>query len=188
MANATNDLSNATNSLNSRVNTDLANATNDLSNATNSLNSRVNTDLANATNELYTIVNDLEAHTNIWNNGVVVYKGSDPTPALVPGQVYYLGAGSVWTKANASTNSTAKGMIGLALGTTVADGLLLNGQYSSNQAYSVGAPLYLATNDCAITATMPSLNNQVVRIVGYVIDGNTIMFNPDRTYIEILAQ
>ena len=98
---------------------------------------------------------------------------------------------TAWAAANASTNTTAKGIIGLALatGSAPAAGLLLNGQYTiASHGFTLGAPLYLKTTDYLMTSTRPTGTNQIVRIVGYAIDANTIMFNPDRTYIEILGE
>ncbi|MDP2989236.1 MAG: hypothetical protein Q8O57_01555, partial [Kiritimatiellota bacterium] len=186
LAGATNLLYNATNVLNTRVNVDLAGATNALYKATNALNIRVNVDLVGATNVLNTAVTNLNARTNYWNNGVIIYQGTNT--GLVAGNLYYLDGNTNWTSASASTNATAKGLIGLALGTTVANGLLLNGQYPTNTSFVSGAILYIDTNNCAITTNAPFQTNNVVRIVGYVINTSTIMFNPDRTYIEVLGQ
>lgn len=161
------------------------NATSALNTSVTNVSYQVTNVLYTATNALNTAVTNLNARTNIWNNGVVIYKGSG---GLTAGNLYYMGGGSVWSNANASTNATSKGLIGLALGTTVAEGLLLNGQFPSNQSYDIGAPLYMDTNNCLITTNPPSRTNHVVRIVGYVIDASTVMFNPDRTYIEILGQ
>jgi len=166
--------------------------TNAVQGATNALNTSVTNASYQVTNVLYAVTNalntaliNLNARTNYWNNGVVIQAGSGSIEA---GKLYYMGGGSVWSNANASTNTSAQGLIGLALGTTVADGLLLNGQFSSNQSYAIGAPLYMQTNNNAITDVQPFRTNHVVRIVGYTIDANTIMFNPDRTYIEILGE
>ena len=176
----TNDLYNATNALNTSVTTVSYQVTNNLYAATNALNS--------ATGALNTAVGKLTARTNYWNNGVIIYKGIDPAAPLVAGKLYYMGGGSVWSNAYASTNATAQGLIGLAMGTTVAEGLLLNGQFDVANTYTVGAPLYLQTNDNVITEVRPFRTNHVVRIVGYAINDGTIMFNPDRTYIEILSE
>jgi len=180
------NLQGATNALNTSVTNVSYQVTNLLYAATNALNYQVTNVLYGATNVLNTAVTNLNARTNIWNNGVIIYKGSGSISA---GNLYYMGGGSVWSNANAVTNATARGLIAMAMGASVTnDGLLLNGQFSSNQSYAVGAPLYMQTNDNLITATRPTLSNHVVRIVGYAINDSTIMFNPDRTYIEILEE
>ncbi|MFH1969445.1 MAG: hypothetical protein ABIJ53_03910 [Verrucomicrobiota bacterium] len=153
--------------------------------ATGSLNTAVGY-LNTSTGSLNTAVGNLNDRTNAWNNGVVIKTG---TGTLIAGNLYYMGGGSVWSNANASTNTTARGLIGLALGTSPSSGLLLNGQWGTNShGFALGAPLYMQTNNNLITATQPFRTNHVVRIVGYAIDANTIMFNPDRTYIEILGE
>jgi len=190
---AVGNLEGATNALNTSMTTTSYQVTNVLYGATNTLNTSVTTTsyqvtnmLYGATNALNTSVNNLNARTNVWNNGVIIYKGAG---TLELGKLYFMGGGSVWSNANAATNTTAQGLVGLALGTSVTnDGLLMNGQFSSNQSFAVGAPLYLQTNDNLITDVRPFRTNHVVRIVGYAISGSTIMFNPDRTFIEVLDE
>jgi len=164
-----------------------AGATNVLNTSVTNVSYQVTNLLYGATNALNTAVTNLNARTNDWNNGVIIYKGDGA--GLTAGNLYYLNGSAAWTPANASTNTTAKGLIGLALGATAAEGLLLNGQYTNNNpSFDLGATLYMGTNDCVITNIAPFRTNHVVRIVGYVINAETIMFNPDRTYIEILGE
>ncbi|MFH1478116.1 MAG: hypothetical protein ABIH24_11600 [Verrucomicrobiota bacterium] len=193
-AGATGVLDSATGSLNTAV-TLLQGATGVLDSATGSLDSAVTllqgaTGVLNsATGTLNTAVSGLNARTNAWNNGVIIKAGSG---ALTAGNLYYMNGASAWVAANASTNDTAQGLIGLALvseSEPYANGLLLNGQFTkTDHGHTVGAPIYLAATAGGMTNIPPSGTNQIVRIVGYAIDANTIMFNPDRTYIEILGE
>ena len=177
----TNAVQGATSALNS--------ATVALDVAVGSLNSAT-TALNLATGSLNTAVANLNARTNAWNNGVVIKIGSVTT--ITKGNLYYMGNGSVWSNASALTNATAQGLIGLALETEsppYTNGLLLNGQFTkTSHGFTLGSILYMGTNDCVITNIVPFRTNHMVRIVGYAIDADTIMFNPDRTYIEILGE
>ncbi len=119
-----------------------------------------------------------------WDNAVIVRQGAGTIEA---GKLYFLGGGSIWSNANASSSATSKGMLGLALGPNPAsDGLMLAGQYAMT-GFNPGDLLYVGTNDNAIVAARPSGANAVVRIVGYALNSSTILFNPDRTYVEILG-
>jgi hypothetical protein len=103
--------------------------------------------------------------------------------------LYYYKSDGSWALANATTNTTASGLLGLALGGSVAaDGLLLNGTCTNNWGFTAGAIIYMGTNNGALATAMPTGTNNIVRIVGYAISTTNIYFNPDRTYIEILGQ
>jgi hypothetical protein len=121
---------------------------------------------------------------NTINNSLIIKLGTSTN--LVYSNLYYLASGSVWSNANASTNSTSKGLLGLALGSSVStNGLLVNGIFPNVWNFTSGTIIYVGTNDNSLTTTIPSNNNCVVRIVGYAIDPSNILFNPDRTFIEI---
>lgn len=119
-----------------------------------------------------------------WNDAVVVKQGAG---TIAAGQVYYYdaAAGGTWTLADASTNTTAQGLLGLALGASVAnDGLLVTG-VATNSAFTAGDVLYLSTTAGAMAATAPTASNEIVRVVGYAISNTNIVFNPDRTFVEL---
>lgn len=120
-----------------------------------------------------------------WDNAVVIKTaGSAP---LTSGSLCYFSAAGTWSNADASAAATSQGLLGLALGTNAAaDGLLICGRYT-NAAWSFtpGDVVYVNTNAGSITATRPVVSDQVVRIVGYAIGTNEVVFNPDRTYIEL---
>jgi hypothetical protein len=53
---------------------------------------------------------------------------------------------------------------------------------------NVGRALYISTTAGDVTETAPSGNNEIVRIVGYVLNANdTMYFNPDSTWIKVTA-
>ena len=78
-------------------------------------------------------------------------------------------------------------MLAVALGTSSStDGMLLQGIFrKASHGFSAGAPLYVSTTAGAFTTTAPSGSGDYVRVVGYVIDSNTIYFNPGTTWVEV---
>jgi hypothetical protein len=109
------------------------------------------------------------------------------------GDLVYLAVGdSRWEKAKADAVATCKGLLGICLAAGITDGntaqILLYGKIRSAvfPALTVGAPVYISTATAGlVTATMPTKSTgQIVRIVGYGITAEDLMFCPDKTYIE----
>ena len=95
------------------------------------------------------------------------------------------GINTGWFKASATT-TYGKGMFGIAMGTTAADGILVKG-FASNAAYTPatsGTPVYISTTAGTITSTAPSTTGDVVRLVGYMLDAanDEIYFSPDESW------
>jgi hypothetical protein len=129
-------------------------------------------------------------NTHLSGNGAygdVVTFGTS-SGALTAGRVYYLNSSLVWTLTDANAAASATGMLAIALGTAVSDGMLVRG-YARNTAYTFtdGQILYLSTTAGSMTATAPSGVLDIVRIVGYQISAanDIIYFSPDNTWIEI---
>lgn len=124
------------------------------------------------------------------STGEIVYFGSGT--GFTAGLIYYFNSSGQWTLANATTSSSSKYLIGIALGTSITDGMLIKGyaRYAVGNYSSVGTGdiLYLSTTNGFFQTTAPSSSSQVVRIIGYCIDSvnDTIYFNPDNTWVEIL--
>ena len=129
----------------------------------------------------------LTTRSNAWDNAVIIRGVTAGTGVTISFSNLYFFSGGVWSNANASTNDTAKGLLGLALG-VAADGLLLNGYCTNAWGFPVGSIVYMDTNDGALASSRPTGTNNVVRIVGYAVSDSQIYFNPDRTYIEITGQ
>jgi hypothetical protein len=108
--------------------------------------------------------------------------------SLTAGKVYYLNTSLAWTLTDANAASGATGMLGVALGTTVSDGLVVRG-YVKNAAFTStdGKILYLSTTTGDLTSTAPSGALDIVRIVGYQISAlyDIIYFNPSNDWVEI---
>jgi hypothetical protein len=123
--------------------------------------------------------------------GDVVEFGSGPSGVngdIVQGKLYYYGSNGYWEEATASAESTASGMLGIA----VADDtprFLIRGfaRASAYSGFASGDVLYVKTTAGGISDTVPSGNGEIVRVVGYSTNGSTreIFFDPDKTFVEI---
>jgi hypothetical protein len=108
------------------------------------------------------------------------------TLGLTVGTVYYWN-GSEWADANAGAVATADGLMGVATATASAPDVLVSGiiQLSSVPG-SAGDVLYLDTTNGTLTATAPTGSQEVVRVMGYNLDGSRIYFNPSQDWLEIV--
>lgn len=106
--------------------------------------------------------------------------------SLTVGTVYYWN-GSDWADANAGAVATADGLMGVATDTGVSPDVLVSGiiQLSSVPG-SAGDVLYLDTTNGTLTATAPTGSTQIVRVMGYNLDGSRIYFNPSSDWLEIV--
>jgi len=126
--------------------------------------------------------------------GDIVYWGSVPNgTSTVPGTIYYLSSLGQWTLTNSGNpnSAAARGLLGVALGTAVSDGILLRGivklvdVYSSGE--SIGATLFLHSTAGQATDEAPITSTHTARIIGYLTSSSsdTAWFNPDNTFVEI---
>ena len=123
------------------------------------------------------------------NDGDVVYFGS--TTGMEIGEIYYLTSSGTWALADADAESTAKGMLGVALGgSSDSNGVLIRGMVTlDHDPGTVGDTLFLHTTAGQASSTAPSGNGDIVRVVGYCLDSSNgqIYFNPDGTFVEVTA-
>ena len=65
------------------------------------------------------------------------------------------------------------------------DGLLMRGVIKTHTTYDqhYGGPLWLGDNGSASVAP-PSDSSDIARIIGYVMSGSTIYFNPDNSFVK----
>jgi len=99
----------------------------------------------------------------------------------------YLWDGSTWNSANAGAAATASGLMGVATADGVASDVLVSGiiQLSSVPG-SAGDVLYLNTTNGTLTNDVSAFTQgQIVRVMGYNLDGNRIYFNPSPDWIEL---
>jgi|6_EtaG_2_1085325.scaffolds.fasta_scaffold05087_3 hypothetical protein len=110
-----------------------------------------------------------------------------------PGSLYYYAAsgGGTWTATNArAVASGGSQLLGIALGTTSAQGMLTRGYakvtIGAPTPPSEGEPIYISTTASEITGSAPSSVGQVVRLLGWSINtGGVIYFNPSNDWIEL---
>ena len=122
-------------------------------------------------------------------SGDVLYIGS--TTSMTTGAIYYYKADGTWALADADAENTASGLLGVALGSSSDDnGVLVRGWVVlDHDPGSVGDVLFLSTTAGDATATAPSGNGDIVRVIGYCLHASngTIFFNPDGTFVEVTA-
>jgi len=136
--------------------------------------------------------------------GLLVHSKSSAVGADAQGDVVYFGGGSGlttgsichynssgnWELADADDNTKSDGLLGVTLATAPSGGILLRGMVTlDHDPGAVGDALYLTTTAGNASATAPSGNGNIVRIIGYCLDASNgqIWFNPDSTFVEVNA-
>jgi len=127
------------------------------------------------------------ALSNNTGGGEVVTFG---TGTLTAGKLYFLNSSGVWTETDADAIATSDGLLGIALGSSVAnDGVLIRGFFDATTYLSnfvAGLPVYLSTTAASMDTTQPSGTNDIVRCVGYCTNtANVIYFCPESTFLEL---
>ena len=121
--------------------------------------------------------------------GEVVTFGSQS--GIAQGDVVVLNTSGQWVKAQANSGTTSKSLLGVAMGTTAAAGILVRGfvrcSATFSQSLNAGNPFYLsATTSGDATGTIPTTTGHIARIVGYATGVTAEMyFCPDNTFVEI---
>jgi len=109
---------------------------------------------------------------------------------LAVGDVCYLKSDGKWWLADADAETTANTMLAMALSIAAANETILfmaKGfvRYDTWNWSAIGKLLYVHTTGGSPTETRPSGSGDIVRIVGYVQDANTLYFSPDNTFVEL---
>ena len=121
--------------------------------------------------------------------GEIVYFGLSSV-ALVPGDIYYYATNQEWEPADTATHGNK--LLGIPLGATISDGILVNGfaKFPSNSNYSGfvnnSARQYLNSTPGSFSEVGPTASGEVVRIIGYCVNTDTLYFRPDTTWVTIL--
>lgn len=141
---------------------------------------------SNQFNRTFSITGD----TDGTYRGDVVYFGG--TTSMTVGTIYHYKSDGTWEVANANAVATSDGLLAVALGAASdTNGMLLRGMVTlDHDPGAVGDVLYLsAASNGDATATAPSGNNDIVRVIGYCLHASNgqIWFNPDNTYVEVTA-
>lgn len=132
----------------------------------------------------YQFVHDptTELSASVSGYGDIVTFGTGTVSA---GNLYYLNGSGAWTAADADAESTSTGMLAIALGSAVGDGMLVRGYVrNSSWTQATGDILYVSQTAGGITSTAPSASGTVIRIVGYMINATSdqIYFNPSNDW------
>ena len=129
------------------------------------------------------------SNTDADADGDIVYFGS--TTSMDAGKIYYFTSSGTWALADADAESTAKGMLAVALGSASnTNGMLIRGMVTlDTDPGTIGDTLFLSTTAGVATSTAPSGNGDIVRVIGYCLDSTNgqIYFNPDGTFVEVTA-
>ena len=129
------------------------------------------------------------SNTDATHQGDIVYLGG--TTSMTAGKIYHFKSDGTWELADADAASTSDGLLAVALGAASdTNGMLLRGTVTlDHDPGAVGDVLFLSTTAGTATATAPSGNQDIVRVVGYCLDASDgqIWFNPDSTFVEVSA-
>ena len=124
---------------------------------------------------------------NIGGGDVVFFGG---TTSMTTGAIYHYKSDGTWELADATDNTKADGLLGVALGAASDNnGVLLRGMVTlDHDAGAIGDPIYLTATAGDASATAPGNSGNVVRHLGYKIHHATqgqVWFNPSNDWIEI---
>ena len=127
------------------------------------------------------------SNTDANADGDIVYFGG--TTSMDAGKIYYFNSSGAWALADADAESTAKGMLGVALGSASdTNGVLIRGMVTlDTDPGTIGDTVFLSTTAGVATSTAPSGSGDIVRVIGYCLDSTNgqIYFNPDGAFVEV---
>ena len=107
------------------------------------------------------------------------------TDATVAGNVYSLTSAG-WAATDASTVAAAStGLLGVAFHTSSGDGMIVKGVVQTTVTGTLGDIVYLSTTSAELTTAPATAQNNVIRIVGYLLATNLVYFDPSQDYIKI---
>lgn len=132
------------------------------------------------------------SNTDFSYQGDVVYFGA--TTSMTQGDLYYYNSSGNWAQADADAASSSGGvLLAIALGTASdTNGMLLKGTFTMaagaiDGTEATGDELYVSTTAGHVTNTAPTATGDIVRVVGYMLDGTNgqIWFNPSNDFITL---
>ena len=130
------------------------------------------------------------AYSNDSYEGDVLKWGA--ASSMSAGQLRRMGAAgspaaSRWSNADADAESTASGMLGIALGSSATtDGMFIKGVIAFANSFTPGDTLYVSLTAGGITNDISSYTTgDIVRIVGYAMSTGLIYFDPSDDYVEL---
>ena len=122
-------------------------------------------------------------------SGIVVAGTLGSTVAT--GEVCFLASDGKWDKVDGIQDGTDTGFnkqLGICLdggNDTDSTEMLLYGKVRSAEfpAFTVGSPVYLSDTAGDLTTTAPSTTNHTLRIVGFALSAEELMFNPSNDWV-----
>jgi len=110
---------------------------------------------------------------------------------IAVGDICYLASSGKWLLTDGILDGTDTGFskqLGiciLASTNTNPTEMLLYGKVRSAAfpSFTTGSPLYLSNTDGDITGTQPATSNHAIRIVGFALSADDLMFNPYRLWL-----
>lgn len=133
---------------------------------------------------------DKTGSTDYTVQGELIYFGSNIS--TTQGALYVYQPGGDWALADADAVSTSQGLIAIAIGEEVTDGMLTRGMFTldynpNNPGGSDGSILYLVGTAGQMYYEPPSGTGKVVRILATSLNASSgeIFFHPDNTFIEL---
>jgi hypothetical protein len=115
------------------------------------------------------------------------------TGSVVAGKIYQY-SGGAWAYADADAESTSSKLLGVALDSGVASavGMCVRGMVTlaTSTTGSDGDVLWLKPTSAGnADDAAPTGNTHIARVIGYCLnaDGKRIFFNPDNTFVEVVA-
>lgn len=115
--------------------------------------------------------------------GTAIYIQPTGSVARTTAQVQVLSSGT-WSVSSASSVADASGLLAICsnqVNTRLVNGLMYMGAGAAPG--SAGDILYLSTSSGLLTATAPTGSGEIVRVVGYNVDGDRIYFSPSQDWI-----
>lgn len=106
---------------------------------------------------------------------------------LTGGDICRLNSSGEMAKANATTELTCSGLIGLPIHDVITGNVqqfLLRGFYDT-AGFGTGDILYVDNVDGGVADFAPTTSTQIVRVLGYAVSPSQIFFDPDKTWIEL---
>jgi len=122
--------------------------------------------------------------------GDIVYFGG--TTSMTAGAIYHYKSDGTWELADADAAATSDGLLAVALGAASdTNGMCLRGMVTiDHDPGAIGDVLFLSTTAGDCSATAPSGDGDIVRVIGYQVNhasNGEIWFCPDGTYVEVSA-
>ena len=138
-----------------------------------------------ATNRKFTVTGSTDGDYD----GDIVYFGG--TTSMTVGTIYHYKSDGTWEAADADAVANCDGLLAVALGAASdTNGMLVRGMVTlDHDPGAVGDVLFLSTTAGDATATAPSGNGDIIRVIGYCLHASNgqIWFDPDNTYVEVSA-